>query len=123
MRQFLAVCAALTVLTTSVFAKETEAKKKDEKVNVHSFKMNTLAGKEVDLKKYDGKVILAVNVASRCGYTRHYEGLQELYEKYKEKGLVVLGFPCNQFGKQEAWNFEGDRRVLRVEIWRYLRYV
>src|SRR5690349_7069793 len=58
-------------------------------------------GKDVSLKSYRGKVLLIVNVASRCGYTPQYKALQAVYEKYKDKGLVVLGFPCNQFGGQE----------------------
>ena len=56
---------------------------------------------EVDLSVYDGKVILLVNVASECGLTYHYEGLQELYSKFSSKGLEILAFPCNQFGAQE----------------------
>lgn len=70
-------------------------------LNAYSFKMKSLSGEEVDLGKYAGKVVLAVNVASKCGYTPQYAGLQELYEKYKDQGLVVIGIPCNQFGKQE----------------------
>jgi glutathione peroxidase len=66
-----------------------------------SFSMKTIDGKPVELNKYDGKVVLIVNVASKCGLTPQYEGLQALYEKYKDRGLVVLGFPCNQFGGQE----------------------
>lgn len=66
-----------------------------------SFKMKKLDGKEVSLEDYKGKVVVAVNVASRCGYTSQYADLQALYEEYKDKGLVVLGFPCNQFGRQE----------------------
>jgi glutathione peroxidase len=66
-----------------------------------SFKMESLDGKPVDLKQYSGKVVLIVNVASECGLTGQYEGLQKIYDKYKDKGLVVLGFPCNQFGSQE----------------------
>ena len=66
-----------------------------------AFEMETLDGKKVALDTYSGKVILVVNVASECGLTPQYEGLQELYEKYKDKGLVILGFPCNQFGSQE----------------------
>ena len=66
-----------------------------------SFKMESLAGKEVDLSKYRGKVVLMVNVASECGATPQYAPLQGLYEKYADEGLVVLGFPCNQFGGQE----------------------
>ena len=66
------------------------------------FKMTTLDGKTVDLEEaYAGKVVLIVNVASRCGYTPQYEGLQELYEQHKDDGLVILGVPCNQFGGQE----------------------
>ena len=65
------------------------------------FKMKSLTGKEVDLNEYKGKVVLMVNVASKCGLTPQYEELEALYEKYQDKGLVVLGFPCNQFGKQE----------------------
>lgn len=66
------------------------------------FKVKSLDGKEVDLaKKYAGKVLLVVNVASECGLTPQYEDLQALHEKYSGKGLCVLGFPCNQFGKQE----------------------
>ncbi len=68
---------------------------------VLNFKMKALDGKEVSLSKYQGKVILIVNVASRCGATPQYEPLQKLYETYKDKGFVILGFPCNQFGKQE----------------------
>ena len=58
-------------------------------------------GSAVDLSKYNGKVVLVVNVASRCGYTPQYAGLQKLYDSYKDKGLVVLGFPANEFGGQE----------------------
>ncbi|MEX0727751.1 MAG: glutathione peroxidase [Planctomycetaceae bacterium] len=63
--------------------------------------MKSLKGKTVDLSQYKGKVLLIVNVASACGATPQYEPLQALHEKYDDRGLVVLGFPCNQFGDQE----------------------
>lgn len=66
-----------------------------------AFSMKQLDGKPADLKKYAGKVVLFVNVASFCGYTKQYEGLQGLFDKYKDQGLVVVGVPCNQFGAQE----------------------
>ena len=65
------------------------------------FKMKNIDGKTVDLEDYEGKVVLIVNTASECGLTPQYAGLEELYNKYKEKGFVVLGFPCNQFNGQE----------------------
>lgn len=61
----------------------------------------TLQGKEVTMDQFKGKVVMVVNTASQCGLTPQYEGLEELYQKYKDKGLVILGFPCNQFGNQE----------------------
>ena len=61
----------------------------------------SLDGEDVDLSKYKDHVVLVVNVASKCGFTKQYAGLEKLYQAHKENGLVVLGFPCNQFGKQE----------------------
>lgn len=65
------------------------------------FKANDITGKQQDLAQYKGKALLIVNTASKCGFTPQYEGLQKLYDQYHEKGLEVLGFPCNQFGQQE----------------------
>ncbi len=65
------------------------------------FTMNNIDGKPVHLSKYQGNVVLMVNVASECGYTPQYEGLQELHKKYAAKGLSILGFPANEFGAQE----------------------
>jgi glutathione peroxidase-family protein len=68
---------------------------------LYAFELNDIDGNPVKLGKYDGKALLLVNVASKCGYTKQYAGLQALHEKYQDKGLVVLGFPANNFGSQE----------------------
>jgi glutathione peroxidase len=74
----------------------------DDPSYVLGFKMKTIDGKkDLDLSEYKGKVILMVNVASKCGYTPQYDALEKLYESKKDKGLVVLGFPANNFGGQE----------------------
>ena len=69
--------------------------------SMHSIQMQSLDGKPVNLADYKGKVLLVVNVASRCGFTPQYAGLEKLHEAYKDKGLVVVGCPCNDFGGQE----------------------
>ena len=69
--------------------------------NFYQFKATSLQGKEINTESYKGKVILVLNTASKCGFTPQYEGLEKLYKEYKDKGLVILGFPCNQFGNQE----------------------
>src|ERR1035438_812183 len=69
--------------------------------SVHEFTLNSINGTPTPLANYKGKVMLIVNVASQCGYTPQYEGLQALYLKYKDQGLVVAGFPANNFGEQE----------------------
>jgi glutathione peroxidase len=67
----------------------------------YKFSARSLQGKEISMDVYKGKVILVVNTASKCGFTPQFEGLEKLYERYKERGLVILGFPCNQFGNQD----------------------
>lgn len=69
-------------------------------MNVYDFTAKDYKGNEVNLKDYEGKVLLIVNTATRCGFTPQYEGLEKLYEKYQEQGFEILDFPCNQFFKQ-----------------------
>jgi glutathione peroxidase len=69
--------------------------------NIHQFTVKDIDGRSKSLADYDGKVVLVVNVASKCGFTPQYEGLQKLHEKYKDRGLVLLGVPSNDFGGQE----------------------
>jgi len=97
MRLLAACLFAGVVATASISALAAE---KDSKVLNHT--MKDIKGKEVNLaEKYKGKVLLIVNVASHCGYTKQYTQLEGLEKKYHDKGLEVVGFPCNQFGKQE----------------------
>lgn len=74
--------------------------------SVYDFSATAIDGKSVSLDTYKGKVLLIVNTASQCGFTPQYKGLQALHEQYGEKDLVVLGFPCNQFGQQEPGSSE-----------------
>ena len=68
---------------------------------IYDFKALTSKGKEIDFKEFEGKVLLIVNTASKCGFTPQFAGLEELNKEYKDKGLVVIGFPCNQFKQQD----------------------
>lgn len=68
---------------------------------IYSYKANDIKGNEISMGDFQGKVIVIVNTASKCGFTPQFQGLEELYEQYKERGLVILGFPCNQFLKQD----------------------
>jgi glutathione peroxidase len=90
--QTLLCLGMVLVMTTSTFAASS---------GVYSFTLPSIDGKPMPLADFKGKVVLLVNVASRCGYTPQYAGLESLYEKYKDHGLVILGFPANNFGAQE----------------------
>ena len=78
-------------------------------MGVYDFSARTIDGADQRLSDFQGKVLLVVNVASKCGFTPQYKGLEALYREYKDKGLVVLGFPCDQFGHQEP----GDEDEIR----------
>jgi len=85
------VAGAVLIMAATLFAAS----------GVYSFTLNSIDGQPAPLANYKGKVVLMVNVASQCGYTPQYAGLEALYEKYKDQGFVILGFPANNFGAQE----------------------
>lgn len=97
--------AGVLMLASSTAADHHEKDEQGEAADtpaILKYDVETLKGDKINLaKKYHGKVLLIVNVASKCGYTPQYEGLQKIHEKYADKGLAILGFPCNQFGAQE----------------------
>ena len=95
---FIVVLAALGALV--VFINHTHKKDKNMKDTVYQFSVKTRDGKEKSLKDYEGKVLLIVNTATRCGFTPQYEGLEAMYERLKGEGFELLDFPCNQFGQQ-----------------------
>ncbi len=83
-------------------------------MSFHDFRLHSLEGNEVSLSDYEGKLAVVVNVASKCGFTYQYEALEKLYEDYKDKGVVVLGFPCNQFFEQEPGDSEEIRNFCSI---------
>ena len=85
-------------------------------MSIEQFQAKDIHGKEVDFSQFKGRVLLIVNVASRCGFTGQYEGLQALFDRYQDQGLTVLGFPCNQFGHQEP---DGEDAILQFCQTRY----
>ncbi len=98
MKGFLSVLAAGLAVACAAAADKPEGQKVTGPLD---FTVTNIEGKEVNLSEYKGKVVLLVNVASECGYTPQYRGLQELYDRYGKDGLVVIGVPSNDFGKQE----------------------
>jgi len=88
----------------------------EEADSVYDFKMSSIDGKEVDMSKFEGNLLLIVNTASECGFTPQYDGLQELYETYKEEGFYVLGFPADNFGGQEPGTDEEILEFCRVNF-------
>ena len=81
---------------------------------IFDYKATGNKGQEVDFKQYEGKVLLIVNTASKCGFTPQYDGLEALYQKYQDKGLVIIGFPCDQFAHQEPGSDEEIAEFCRI---------
>lgn len=98
MTKLTAMILTVLVMAGTILSQETKSKMESP---IYSFTMKTLDGKDKSLSEYKGKVVLVVNTASFCGYTPQYKDLETVYKQYKDKGLVVIGFPANNFGKQE----------------------
>ena len=110
MLKYIILIVVMLGVVMGLFAK---ADSKEEEINItasekgfYDFSATDINGKEISMSEYKGKVIVVVNVASKCGFTPQYEGLQELYQKYDKDGLVILGFPSNQFANQEPGSNE-----------------
>ncbi len=104
------IFSLLLILSLNTLAKDVQMK------TIYDIKVKTINGEETTLEQYKGNVMLIVNVASKCGYTPQYDGLETLYKKYKDEGLVVLGFPCNQFGSQEPGSEAEIENFCRVNF-------
>lgn len=109
---FLILIMAVSIYTTGCTKKQGPentnkmTSKTTDPINISDQKVKTIDGQEKSLSDYKGKVVLIVNVASKCGYTKQYEGLQDIYNKYKDRGFEILAFPCNDFGGQEPGTLE-----------------
>ncbi|MFO0827807.1 MAG: glutathione peroxidase [Phycisphaerales bacterium] len=114
MKRLVAIVASAALMATGLAAsrpvEDQKAADKWKTTSFYSFKTKTLEGQDADLNAYEGKVCLVVNVASQCGNTPQYEGLEKLYLELKDKGFVVLGFPSNDFGGQEPGTPEEIRK-------------
>ena len=94
------VVILLLILSTTILHSQIRDSK-EMKSSINEIILNDIDGKSVKLSDYKGKVLLIVNVASYCGYTKQYVGLEQIYKEYKDKGFEILAFPCNQFAEQE----------------------
>ena len=90
------------------------AQKAEEMATIYDFKALNNKGTEVDFRQYEGQVLMIVNTASKCGFTPQYDGLEALYQKYKDQGLVIIGFPCDQFAHQEPGSDEEIAEFCRL---------
>ena len=103
------ISAALLLVSVAACAQNSESMAK-----IYDFKAQSNRGTEVDFAQYEGKVLMIVNTASKCGFTPQYDGLEELYQKYKDQGLVIIGFPCDQFAHQEPGSNEEIAEFCRL---------
>lgn len=92
-------------------------------MSIYQFQAKSILGQPVELSTYRNKVLLIVNTASRCGYSRQFADLEQLYEFHREQGFEILGFPCNQFNEKEPWEQRGDSTILRLAIWSDVSFV
>ena len=106
-------CTAVFSASSLMFAKD-DSNEEKMMASIHSFTLKNIDGKDVNLGQYKGKVLLLVNVASKCGLTPQYEGLQKIYSKYKDRGFVILGFPANNFMGQEPGTEEEIKNFCSV---------
>ena len=104
----------ILVALTALFALSAAAQNAQKMASIYDFKTLSNKGAEVNFKDYEGKVLLIVNTASKCGFTPQYDGLEALYQQYKDKGLVVIGFPCDQFAGQEPGTNEQIEEFCRL---------
>jgi glutathione peroxidase len=103
-------CAAIGFVFAMSYAASAEDKAAEKPQTPLGFKVQSLEGKDVDLSQYKGKVVLIVNVASKCGLTPQYKALESLFTKYSDQGFVIVGFPCNQFHSQEPGTADEIRK-------------
>ena len=103
MKKILTIIAAICAIACS-----------NSETKIYDFTTESNSGEQVNFADYKGKVLLIVNTASKCGFTPQYDGLEALYQKYKDKGLVVIGFPCDQFGHQEPGTNEEIEEFCRL---------
>ena len=104
----------LIALVAAILTLPATAQNERNMEKIYSLKALNNKGVEVDFSQYEGKVLLIVNTASKCGFTPQYDGLEELYQKYKDRGLVVIGFPCDQFAGQEPGSNEEIEEFCRL---------
>ncbi|MGI9106410.1 MAG: glutathione peroxidase [Pyrinomonadaceae bacterium] len=115
-KYWIGVAALMFISAAGLLLVETKYSKETKKGNksVYDFTLKNVGGKDVKLEQFRGQVVMIVNVASKCGYTPQYDGLQKIYEQYKDRGFVVLGFPANNFGAQEPGTNEEIKEFCRI---------